>query len=152
MRRINIAYLAHIAREKGRIEWEDVVALHENFFNGEEVWPPSAQALFDLLQLRLPACPQWRDFIADALSHYVVDHLEPRGRLDEKNARYLEAMLRRDAVNWSSLDLSILVATMNRAGAAPASLQVFALQLSRALLAKGQIGQAAEAPPERFVA
>ena len=149
MRRMNIGYLAHLAREKGKIEREDVVGLHENFFNGEELWPPAARALFDLLQARLPACAEWNDFIADAISHYMVDQLEPRGRLDDKNARFLEAMLSRDTVNWSAVDLSILVATMNRAGAAPPRLQAFALQLSRALLAAGRIGAEAQRAEEQ---
>ncbi len=131
MRRYNIPTLASKTGERGQILPEDVAFLRENLFNGEEIWPPEARALFDLLQKRLPACEEFDAFIVEAISSYIIDELEPRGALDEKNARFLAAMLRRDEEGWTETDLEILVTVMEKAGSAPVSLQQFAVEVSQ---------------------
>jgi hypothetical protein len=146
MRRYNIPTLALDTRARGKITPEDVRFLQSNLFNGEEVWPHEARALFDLMQKRLPACDEWKNFIIEALSEYIVNELEPRGSLDEKNVRFLAAMLRRDEDNWSDIDAGVLVAVMEKAGSAPLSLQLFALEVTQRLMLEGKTGHSFQIP------
>ncbi len=79
----------------------------------------------------MPACEEWNAFIVEAISGYIVDELEPKGALDEKNASFLAAMLRRGEEGWNETDLEILVTVMEKAGLAPVSLQQFTLEVSQ---------------------
>ena len=140
MRRYNISTLAGDMGSRGQITADDVATVRKNLFNGEEVWPPEARALFDLMQKRLPACEEWNAFFVEAISEYVVNELEPRGAIDEKNARWLIAMVARDQANWNHDDLHLLVAVMERAGAAPLALQQFALEMAQGLARRNKMG------------
>lgn len=140
MRRYNIPTLAAAIGARGEITTADVETLRANLCNGEEVWPHEARALFALMHMRLPACPQWREFIVEALSHYVVHGLEPHGSVDDKNSRWLAAMMRQGADHWDGCDLALVLAIMEKARGAPLALQHFALELTERVAARRAAG------------
>jgi hypothetical protein len=139
MSRFNIGYLASKAGAGGTITDEDVRILRDNFFNGDEIWPPEMRALFALLHKRLPASEAFTAFMVDAVSFYVVDELEPIGNVNEKNARWLIAMLRLGQDNWSNIDLAIVRGILDKVDKAPVALQQFALELAHSTMSGGQV-------------
>ncbi len=143
MRRFNIATLASKTGANGTITADEVAVLRTNLFNGEEVWPPEVRALFALMHRRMPACDEFNAFIVEALSAYVVNELEPRGAVDEKNARWLIAMLRQGQESWSEIDLAVVRAVLEKAGDAPLSLQHFALEMTQCLMSGVPVRHAA---------
>lgn len=140
MRRWNIATLASKTGANGTITAEEVRVLSDNLFNGEEVWPPEVRALLALLHRRLPACAAFDAFIVEALSEYTINQLEPRGSVDEKNARWLIAMLRQGQDGWSEIELAVVRAVLEKAGGGPVALQRFALEVAQHVLAGGRPG------------
>jgi len=145
MSRFNIGYLASKAGACGTITDEDVRILRDNFFNGDEIWPPEMRALFTLLHKRLPATDAFKTFLVEAVSFYVVDELEPIGAVNEKNARWLIAMLRQGQDWGNDTDLAIVRGVLEKVDKAPVALQQFALELAHSVMSGGQAGAASEA-------
>ena len=131
MRRFNIPTLASKIAATGAIGPDDVMVLRDNLLNGEEIWPHEVRAIFDLMQKRLPACAEWSEFFVESITVYAVEELEPRGKLDEKNARFVCAMLRRDQAHWSHIDLDLARALLKECDKVPVSLQQFVLEVGQ---------------------
>ncbi len=135
MRRLNIPTLASGIAATGEIGPNDVEILRQNLLDGEEIWPHEARAMFDLMHKRLPACGEWLPFFVDAMSGYVLNHLEPHGRMDERNARWLIAMLKRDDSSAGKIELALMLRVLENISLAPANLQAFALEMVRKSMA-----------------
>lgn len=58
MHRFNIVTFAMDIAKRGEITAKDVLTLRQNVFSDARVWPDEAQALFNLMQKRLPSCEE----------------------------------------------------------------------------------------------
>lgn len=131
MHRFNIVTLAVDIAKRSEITSADVLSLRQSVFGDARVWPDEAQALFDLMQKRLPACEEWPAFFAEAMTDYVVNQIEPYGYADKANARWLIAMISRDGQIWGDTELETLLQVLEKARSCPPFLEDFVLEAVR---------------------
>ncbi|MCC2098903.1 MAG: hypothetical protein KDJ29_18570 [Hyphomicrobiales bacterium] len=125
-------------RRSGDITAQDVLELRRGVFGDTRVWPHEAEALFDLQQMRLPACPEWQDFYLEAMTDYLVNQEEPQGYISEQNAHWLVEMIDRDAVVWSDTELELLVHVLEKAKSSPPQLVRYALEKVKEAVVTGE--------------
>lgn len=95
--------------------------------------PEEAETLFALDRAGGSAAPEWVDAFVEAIVEHVVNQLPPKGYVDDGNAEWLIAQLKRGAVSFAQL--SALVKVIERALNAPPALKAFALeQVERAVV------------------
>lgn len=137
MSELRLAFPANVIAGRGRLTAQDVALLKEEMFpNGLED-AEGAVLLFALHNSCRPACPEWGEFFVDALTRFIVDGVQPEGRLDETNALWLERMLAADGIIATELELKLLMNVLATAASVPDSLRVFALSQLRYAIHSG---------------
>src|SRR5690606_13197874 len=77
-----IAHARHIADV-------DVLALRHSLNDKRRPSHHDASSIMGLAMLHLPACEQWRAFVIENISDYLIDGAGPRSELTEDNAEWL---------------------------------------------------------------
>ena len=87
----NLMTSARIAaiKKKNRIDAEDVLMLRREVFGDGVVTVEEAEALFDLGSSCSVQSTEWREFLAEAITDYIVHQEKPTGYICTKNADWL---------------------------------------------------------------
>lgn len=126
------------ARDKGRVDAQDVLALRRNVFSDASVSRFECERLFDLAQAGLPGDPEWPEFFIEAIADYIVEQVEPRGYLSEANADWLIGLIERDGRVWSETELELTIKIMEKAIHSPPRLVRFALDKMKDAVLRGE--------------
>lgn len=126
-----ILAVADKAKARGSIEPEDVLAMRHLVFDRSDVDQAEAESLFALVQLGLPACPEWPIFFLEAVVDYLVHQVEPHGYVSDANADWLIAMIERDGELWTDTELEAAIAVLEKATMSPPRLVRFVLDRVR---------------------
>lgn len=76
-------------------------------------------------------CPQWRDYVVEAVAAFIIDICHPHGLVDETNARWLTRLIAGDGVIHSEIELEIVLHLLEKARQVPDSLATLALEQLR---------------------
>ena len=128
---------SHLARlaEKGRIDAGDVFDLRQSIFADGVVCKDEAVALFALNTNCADKCREWDEFFVEALTDFIVDHVEPSGYVSEKQAGWLISAVSRGQTVASRAELELLVRVLEKAQRSPEALSAFVLeQVAEAVL------------------
>lgn len=134
----NIIPLTQAIVRSGNITEQDVLALRRSVFGDGDVLPLEAEALFDLMQKRLPAVESWQQFFIEAMTDYLVQQVEPRGYVSAGNAEWLIDQISRDGVVWTDTELELLVHIIDRATSSPMRLVRFAMDKVKEAVVTGE--------------
>jgi hypothetical protein len=135
--------------DAGRITAEDVLALRGVVYGAPEVMADDLEALLRLDGLAERA-PEWGDFLAEAMTDYVVHQQDPRDYVDEPKAAWAMAVIG-EAPRLDS-GLEALARMLEAATAAPRSLADFAVDRTKAaVIAAGAVDAAHVALLRRLV-
>ncbi len=113
---------------KGRIDAEDVLALRRCVFSDDGVSRAEGEQLFDIAQRGLPGDPEWPQFFVEALTHHIVEQVEPRGYVSEENADWLIGLIEKDGRVCSATELELVLKLLEKAVDCTPRLERFALE------------------------
>ncbi len=107
---------------------EDTLLLRQTVWPDGALQPDEADALFDLNDACKMRSIAWADFFVDAISHYVVQQLDPKGYVSAENAAWLMARMDKDGLVESFAELDTLVRILEIAKNVPESLQAYVIR------------------------
>jgi hypothetical protein len=113
--------------ERGRVERADVMAMRQNTFADGVVCREEALGLFAVHTNCALKCAEWDEFFVEALSDFLVTHVEPSGYVNEKQASWLVSAIARNGSVASKAELELLVSVVEKAKRSPERLSAFAL-------------------------
>lgn len=113
------------------LDAEDIGDLRRHVFPQGIVSERDVKAILALCRLRSGKCRQWRDYVVEAITAFVVDICHPHGVVDESNARWLTNLIARDGVIHSEIELEIVLHVLEKAPQVPDSLATLALDQLR---------------------
>jgi hypothetical protein len=135
------ALCASIARSR-RIHVGDVLALRHSLLGQRRPSHHDAASIAGLAAQNFPACEQWREFVIETITDYVIDRAAPRGELTEENADWLIARFA-DGLD-EQLAFTLAANVVQRSANCPSSLLRYVLERLNDLSAKVQKGMARE--------
>lgn len=127
----------HSAR---RIHVSDVLALRHSLMGKARPDRDDATSVAALAVENFPACAQWREFVVETISAYLIDRAAPRGELTEENADWL--------IHWCEnglehgLAFELAADAVQRAANCPSALMRYLLGRLNDLSARVQSGLA----------
>lgn len=135
------AVCAAIANAR-RIHVADVLALRHSLTGKRRPSHHDAASIVGLASENFPACKQWREFVIETISNYLIDGVGPRGALTDENAEWLIDKCEHGLKETLAFELAANV--MQRAVNCPSSLMRYLLQRLNELSARAQSGLAGE--------
>lgn len=127
--------IAEQAAADGVISDSDILALRRAGWASGRIEPHEADAIFEANFRLAEPTREWSDFFVEALGHFIVDGIEPRGYVSEEQADWLTARIDHDGRLESITELELLVRLFERSYAMPQRLRDYALeQIERAVL------------------
>lgn len=120
----------------GYVSADDVLFLRKNVFADGVVSRAEIGALFALAEKAPRGDPQWADYFVEAAADFFLREEEPHGYLTGEEFDFLEALVTRDGKMASSIELSLLVALMEKATATPPAMSEFIADQFRRLIAE----------------
>ncbi len=135
----NLIAAARIAdiKKKNRIDAEDVLMLRREVFGDGVVTADEAEALLELGSSCTDQSAQWRDFLVEAITDYIVHQEKPAGYICAKNADWLIGAVSRDG-KVGTTELELLVRVLEAAKFSTESLVSFALEQVRLAVIEGK--------------
>ncbi|MBO3760499.1 hypothetical protein [Ciceribacter sp. L1K22] len=88
-------------------------------------------ALLGINNLCPVKCAEWRNYVIESVTLYLVDGSEPRGIIDDVWGRWLESLLASDGAIHSTLELEIVLHVLETARSVPEFLSTLALDQLR---------------------
>ncbi len=128
--------VAYIKKE-AMVRPQDVIALRRFVFSDGVISASEAEELYSLARSGF-ACPEWLEFFVEAMTDYVVNQAEPKGYVSSQNANWLMDRIRASGEMPSALELETLVNVINKAKSCPETLSVFALEMVKQGVIKGE--------------
>jgi hypothetical protein len=113
--------------ERGRIEPRDVLAMRQSVFADGVICKDEAVGLFAVHTNCHAKCREWDEFFVEAVSDFIVGHVEPVGYVSEKQAKWLISAVSRGRHVASRAELELLVAVLEKAKRSPDVLSAFVL-------------------------
>lgn len=129
---------AEALKNGAEISSEDVLEARRWAWSDGVVSPAEAQGIFELNGLAKDRSPEWVDFFVEALNDYVVNHMPPKGYVDEGTATWLMEQIDRDGRVDTLAELELLVKIMETALNVPDSLKAYALKQIEAVVVTGE--------------
>lgn len=120
----------------GYVSADDVLFLRKNVFADGVVSRAEIGALFALAEKAPHGDREWADYFVEAAADFFLREEEPHGYLIGEEFDFLEALVTRDGKKASSIELSLLVALMEKATATPPALSEFIADQFRRLIAE----------------
>lgn len=121
------ARVAEIASRK-RVTPLDVLELRQLVFRDGVVASEEAEALFRLNEDCAEQCAEWREFLVEAVTDYIVHQEKPAGYVSAKNAEWLMRAISHDGKVDTAVELELLVRVLERAKFSTERLVAFALK------------------------
>lgn len=134
----NLIDAAARVKQTGRITADDALALRRMIFGDMAVTPSEAEALIDLDETAAERSPEWTALFLEALTLAIVHQQAPAGYVDEAQADWLMATLKRDGRIKTDSELELLVRILEAATTAPSRLVAFALAQVKMAVVEGQ--------------
>lgn len=134
----NLIETAARVAASGRITADDALALRRQIFAEMEVTASEAEALIDLDETAAERSPEWTALFLEALTLIIVHQHAPAGYVDEAQADWLMATLKRDGRIKTDSELELLVRILEAATTAPSRLVAFALAQVKAAVVDGR--------------
>ena len=114
---------------------DDVLALRRAGWANGRIDPDQAEVIFEVNHRLDHPGLEWADFFVEAIAEYVVNQLEPRGYVTERNADWLIARIEHDGRLHAMTELEALVRVFEKALNVPEALRAYALrQVEHAVL------------------
>ncbi|MFZ5618686.1 MAG: hypothetical protein ACOZAA_15330 [Pseudomonadota bacterium] len=120
----------------GYVSGDDVLFLRKNVFADGVVSRLELAALFALAEKAPHGDREWADYFVEAAADFFLREEEPHGYLTQEEFNFLEALVTRDGKKASSIELSLLVALMEKATATPPAMSEFIADQFRRLIAE----------------
>ena len=121
----------------GRVTAEDVLRLRRLIYGGPIITQDQIESLFAIDHACAERSPEWLDLFSEALVDYLVRQQEPRGYVDEANARWLIDQISSDGRIETETELEALIAVLEQAQRSPERLVRFALDAVKATVLEG---------------
>jgi hypothetical protein len=118
------AFLAQLMNS-ARLTAGNVVELRGNVFADGVMTRGEAQMLLDLDAACADSCPEWKAFMNEAVSDYIVHQERPSGYISQDNAVWLKKTLEAAGPNTA---VSVLAHVLEKAKSAPEDLSAFGLR------------------------
>jgi hypothetical protein len=113
--------------ERGRVEPKDVLALRQSVYANGVVCQDEAVSLFAVHTNVLEKCAEWDEFFVEAVSDFLVDHVEPAGYVSDSQAKWLMSAVSRGRHVASKTELELLVTVLEKSKQSPEALSAFVL-------------------------
>lgn len=121
--------------ERGRVEPSDVMAMRQSTYGDGVVCREEAIGLFAVHTNCATKCVEWDEFFVEALSDFLVHHVEPAGYVNEKQASWLVSAISRNGTVATKTELELLITILEKARMSPERLSAFALsQVAEAVI------------------
>ncbi len=121
--------------ERGRIDARDVMDMRQSVFANGVLCKDEAIGLFAVHANCAVKCAEWDAFFVEALSDFIVDHVEPAGYVNDKQAKWLISAISRGSHVASTTELELLITVLEKSKRSPEMLSAFALsQVADAVL------------------
>lgn len=120
--------IAEQALADGAICADDVLALRRAGWANGRIDPDQAEIIFEINSRLDHPGVEWTDFFVEAIAEYVVNQMEPRGYVTERNADWLTARIEHDGRLHSMTELEALVRVFEKALNVPEALRAYALR------------------------
>jgi hypothetical protein len=119
----------------GGISAKDVVALRRWSWSDGIMSDAEAAALFELNSLAKTNDPEWADFFVEALTDYALSRSDPKGYVNDPDARWILGQIDKDGRVDSATELELLVKLSEKAIDVPQELKSYALdQIEKTVL------------------
>ena len=122
------------AREIGD---QHVLAMRRAFYANGVISKDEAESLLSLDRRLTSQHTSWRQFLAEAVTDYIVHQEQPSGYVTAENSDWLVSQIASDGVVQSRNGIEVLVKVLDQARFAPDSLARFALEQVRLAVVEG---------------
>ena len=112
----------------GVISSTDILALRRTGWSRGEISPSQAEAIFALNDALEERPTEWVDFFVEAIGHFVLNTLDPKGHIADEHARWLIDRVSASGHVESMAEMELLVRLVERAETAPEALKIFILK------------------------
>ena len=119
--------MAHVSATK-HLTGEHALVMRRAVYKDGKIDAAELDSLFALDEAAKRRDPEWVSLFTEAVVDYLVHQEEPRGYVDEANAKWLVDRIGRDGVVKTDSELEVLVKVLEAAKSSPQSLVSFALQ------------------------
>ncbi len=113
---------------EGTIGAQDILALRRAGWADGTITAHEAEILFQINRNLAGASPAWSEFFREAICHFVVEAVDPRGYVTPEKAAWLIAQFERDSHLGPGRSLDVLVRIFETAQSTPETLRVWALE------------------------
>ena len=117
---------------------EHALDLRRAIYKDDKVDPAELDSLFALDEAAERRDPEWVRPFTEAVVDFLVHQEEPKGYVDEANAKWLTDRIARDNVVKTGSELEALIKVLEAAKSSPESLSAFALQQVRSAVISGE--------------
>lgn len=130
--------IAAQAVAEGKIAHEEILVLRQLGWADGRMDPDEAETLFAANDALVEPDPEWSAFFVEALSHFIVNTVEPQGYVDQEMADELVHRIDRDGRVDTLAELELLVRVLELSTSVPASLRSYALRQIEAAVEHGE--------------
>ncbi len=124
-------------KSQSRIRSEDVLGLRRQVYGDHTIDRQEADALIALNSACPDQCPEWHDFLVEAITDYIVHQEKPAGYIVAGNAEWLIAAVSRDGKVTTLTELELLVRVLETAKYSTEELVSFALEQVKYAVTEG---------------
>ena len=128
--------MAHVSATK-HLTGEHALDMRRAVYKDGRVDSAELDSLFAIDEAANRRDPEWVALFTEVIVDYLVHQEEPRGYIDEANAKWLTDRIARDHVVKTDSELEVLVKVLEAAKSSPESLSAFALQQVKAAIISG---------------
>ncbi|PVE25654.1 hypothetical protein DC522_04885 [Microvirga sp. KLBC 81] len=121
----------------GRIGPEQVLQLRRIIYGGRVVSKQHIEGLFTLDCTCSEKSDAWTDLYAEAIADFLVEHQEPAGYVDDRNADWLIEQVSRDGRIDTAAELEAVIGVLEKSKKSPERLVRFALEAARDTVLQG---------------
>lgn len=125
---MHFSKIAEQALADGAICADDVRELRQAGWANGTITADEANAIFAINHRLANPAPEWSDFFIEAVTHYVVNAIEPRGYVSEENAQWLIEQVERTGAICTLTELEAIVRIFETALSTPETLRVWAIE------------------------
>ena len=107
----------------------EIVALRRAGWSDGTISAVQAEAIFTLNDALHVRSPEWVDFFVEAIGHYVLDTLDPRGYVSDEQADWLIERLKASGKVESMAELELVVRLLEKANNVPQVLKDYVIEV-----------------------